>query len=80
MPVWEWMTLWHFLPDVKGAPLGLRQFLANESPVKMIKNVIFVLKTLKFLSWLFGLVENGLIRKTRLISKLWRHNVVNTQL
>ena len=31
---------------------------------------LFVLKIFKFLSWLFGHVKNGLIRKIRLISKL----------
>ena len=42
---------------VKGAPSGLRQFLATESPLKMMRNVfyfiskaIFVLKIFKFLS------------------------------
>ena len=61
----------------KGALSGVRQFLANESPSKMMKNAfyftiktLFVLKVFKFLSWL-GLViyKNGLIRKARLISK-----------
>ena len=42
---------------VKDAPSGLRQFLATESPLKMMRNVfyfiskaIFVLKIFKFLS------------------------------
>ena len=42
----------------------LRQFLATESPLKMIKNAfyltlkaLFVLKITKFLSWLFAHVE-----------------------
>ena len=46
---------------LKGALLGLRQFSANESPVKMMKNAfyftlkaLFVLKLFKFLSWLSG--------------------------
>ena len=50
----------------------------NDSHSKMMKNAfyfilktLFVLKILNFLSWPFGHVEkNGLIRKTRLISKV----------
>ena len=45
----------------KGALSALRQFLAIESPLKMMKNAfyftskaLFVLKIFKFLSWLFG--------------------------
>ena len=52
---------------VKVALSGLRQFLATEKPLKMIKNAfyftlkaLFVLKLFKFLSWLFGHVENRL--------------------
>ena len=58
----------------KSALSGLKQFLATESPLKMMKNAfqftlkaLFVLKILKF--WSFGHVKNGLIRKMRLISK-----------
>ena len=62
---------------IKGALSGLRQFLAIESPLKMMKNVfyftskvIFIRKIFKFFSWLFGhVMKNGLIRKVRLISK-----------
>ena len=43
---------------------GLRQFLAFEGPLKVMKNAfnftlkaLFVLKIFKFLSWLFGHVE-----------------------
>ena len=46
-----------FLRNIKGALSGLRQFLATESLLKMMKNafnfaskVLFVLKILKFLS------------------------------
>ena len=46
---------------------GLRQFLATESPLKMMKNAfhftlkaLFVLKIIKFLSLLFGHVEKRL--------------------
>ena len=45
----------------KGALSGLKQFLTAESPLKMMKNAFyftskafFVLKMIKFLSWLFG--------------------------
>ena len=44
--------------SVKGALSGLRQFLATECPLKIMKNVfyftwnaLFVLKIFKFLSW-----------------------------
>ena len=54
----------------------MRQSLATENPLKMTKNVfyftlkaIFVLKIFKCLCWLFGHIENGLIKKIRLISK-----------
>ena len=45
----------------KSPLLGVRKFLAAESPLKLMKNVfyitlkaLFVLKIFKFLSWLFG--------------------------
>ena len=48
----------------KGALTGLKQFLATESPLKMMKkafyltlNALFALDIFKFLSWLFGQVE-----------------------
>ena len=51
----------------KGALSGLRQLLANESPLKLMKNAfyftlkaLFVLKIFKFLSLLFGHVEKRL--------------------
>ena len=54
----------------KGALSGLIQFLATESPLKMAKNAfyftskaLFVLKILKFLSWLFGCVAKWLDKK-----------------
>ena len=50
---------------VKNAVSGLRQFLANESPWKIMKNAfcfilkaLSVLKIFKYMSWLFGHVEN----------------------
>ena len=46
---------------LKGALSGLRQLLASENPLKMMKNTFYcnskallVLKIFKFLSWLFG--------------------------
>ena len=52
---------------VKGALSGLRQFLSTESPLKLMKNAfyftskaLFVLKILKFFSWLFGHVAKRL--------------------
>ena len=49
---------------VKDTLSGLRQYLGNESPLKMMKNAFyfalnafFVLKIFRFLSWLFGHVE-----------------------
>ena len=56
------------LYSVKGALSGLGRFLATEkSPIKLIKNAfyitlkaLFVLKVLKFLSWLFGHVGKRL--------------------
>ena len=51
--------------------------MAIESPLKMMKNAfcfiskaLFVLKIFKFLSSLFGHVENDVIRKIRLIPNL----------
>ena len=47
--------------DFKGVLLGLRQSLATESPLKLMKNAfyftikaLFVFKIFKFLSWVFG--------------------------
>ena len=55
---------------LKGTVLGLRPFLAAESPLKMMKNAFyfaskahFVLKIFKFLCWVFGHVEKGLDKK-----------------
>ena len=51
----------------KDALSSLRQFLATESPLKMMKNAfysilkaLFILKIFRFLSWLFGHVEKQL--------------------
>ena len=57
---------------IKGAPSGLRQFLANKSPLKMMKNAfnftskaLFVLKIFKFLSCLFDHVAKRLDKKDK---------------
>ena len=51
----------------KGAFSGLRQFLATENPLKVIKNAFyitlkafFIFKIFKFLSWYFGHVSKRL--------------------
>ena len=80
-PLYEHFLISHFVTNdclvscFKGAPLGLRQFLGTESPLKMMKNAfyftskaLFVLKIFEFLSELFGHVSNGFIKKIRLIS------------
>ena len=50
--------------SIKGALSGLIQFLATESPLKMMKNAfcftlktLFVLKVFNFLCWHFGHAE-----------------------
>ena len=62
--------------SLKGLLQGLRKNLIAESPLKMMKNAfyfmlkaIFALQIFTFLPYLFDHVENGLIRKLRLISK-----------
>ena len=56
----------------KGALSCPRQFLATESPLKMMENAfyftlkaLFVLKRFKFLCWLFGQVEKRLDLKDK---------------
>ena len=58
------------LKHIKGALSGRSQFLASESPLKMIKNAfyftlkaLFVLKIFRFLSNFLVIPKNGLIRK-----------------
>ena len=62
----------NILHNIKGALLGLRLFLAIESPLKIMKNAfyftlkaLFVLKIFKFLSWLFGHVAKRLDQKDK---------------
>ena len=63
----EKASSWNGWKTDKGALSGLRQFLATESPLKIMKNIfyfiskaILVLKIFKFLSWLFGNVSKQL--------------------
>ena len=76
----------------KGALSGLRQFLATESPQKMMKNAfyftlkaLFVLKIFKFLSSIFGHVEKPLDQKVKVNFKIydittWLTNNYNTHI
>ena len=77
---------------IKGALSGLRQFLAIENPLKMMKNAfyftskaLFVLKVFKFLSWLFGHVAKQLDWKDMVNLKFydvtaWLINNCNTHI
>ena len=63
---------------IKGALSDLRQFLAIESPLKMMKNtfdfiskLFFFLKIFKILSWLFGHVAKGLYKKNNVNFKIY---------
>ena len=64
----KWFRKIHFL---KGTLSGLRQYLAAESPLKMMKNALYsrqkVFSFSRYLSFCFEFF-NGLIRKIRLIS------------
>ena len=62
--------------NIKGTLSGLRQFLATESPLKVMKNAflitskaLFILKIFKFLLWLFGHVsKTAWLKRLTLIS------------
>ena len=65
-----------YYKNIKGTLSGLRQFLATEKPLKMMKKAfyftlkaLFVLKIFTFCIDFLIRYENGLIRNTRLISK-----------
>ena len=67
------ICLWCVL-SIKSAPSGLRQSLATESPLKMMKNAFYFNGKLfsfsRYLSFCFDFLvmqQNGLIRKKRLI-------------
>ena len=64
------------MTDIKSALSGLRQFLPTESPLKMIKNDVYLpqklfpfLRYLNFCPDFLVMYKNGSIRKIRLISK-----------
>ena len=65
----KWFRKIHSL---KGTLSGLRQYLAAESPLKMMKNDLYsrqkVFSFSRYLSFCFDFFVNGLIRKIRLIS------------
>ena len=77
---------------IKGALSGLKQFLAAESPLKMMRNnfyftlkAFFVLNIFKFLPWLFGLVAKRLAKKEKVNFKFydvtdWLTNNCNTHI
>ena len=58
----------HLKRLVKGTLLGLRQFLATGTPLKVMRNVfyftlkaLYVLKIFQFLFWFFGQVEKRVL-------------------
>ena len=67
------------------APKKIMLFPSMESSLQMMKNAfyfivkaLFVLKIFKFLSWLFGHVENkGWLERSDEFQNSWRHNLVN---
>ena len=72
--------MWYLLNygySLQRALSGLRQFLVTESPLKLIKNAyftlksLFVLKIFKFLSWLFDQVEKRLDWKDEVNFKIY---------
>ena len=77
---------------IKGALSDLRQFLATEVPLTMVKNTfcftskaLFVLKIFRFLSWLFGQVSKRLDEKDKVSFKFyditaWLANNRNTHI
>ena len=68
----------HQLKKLKGALSGLRQFLATESLLKMMKNAfyftstaLFVLKIFKFLTGYFGHASKRLDEKDKVSFKFY---------
>ena len=91
------LSYWHFytfnpVQILKGALSGMRQFLAIESPLKILKKAfyftskaLFVLKIFKFLFWLFGHVTKQLDWKDKVNLKFfdvtaWLANNCNTHI
>ena len=77
---------------IKGTLQGLRQFLATESPLKVMKNTfyfstkpLFTLKIFKFLFWLFDHVTQRLDQKDQVNVRFydvtyWLTNSCNTHI
>ena len=77
---------------LKGAPSGLRQFLATKNPLKMMRNAFYftskallVLKIFKFLPQIFGHVAKRLDKKDKVNFKFndvtpWLTNNRNTRI
>ena len=75
--------------ELKGALLSLTQFLAAESPLKMMTNAFYFAfsfsRYLNFCLDFFVIQKNGLIRNISLISKIndvttWATNNCNTHI
>ena len=79
---------WRFITfNFKDVLSGLKQFLATESPLKVMKNAfyftlkaLFVLKIYKFLSWLFGHVKKRVDEKGKVNFRIfdvtiWEANI-----
>ena len=56
-----------FLSSFKGAYSGLTQFLATECPLEMM----IVIKTFQFLSWIFGQAGKGLDKMAKVNFKIY---------
>ena len=78
--VWSKLFCWltYYQEIVKDARSGLTQILATESSLKMMKNafyfplkVLFVLKILEFLSWIFVHVKKELDMKDKVNCKIY---------
>ena len=79
-------------PFLKDTLSCLRQFLATETPLKMMKNAfyftskaLFVRKIFKFFSWFFGLIAKRLDQKDKVNFKFynvtaWLTNNCNTHI
>ena len=72
----EWEITQKRLTTIEGSLSSFRQFLATKSPLKMMKNAFYspsklfsVSRYLNFCLEFLVIWKNGLIRKTRLISK-----------
>ena len=88
IPIWVSIVRYLF----KGALSDLRQFLTNESPLKMIKSslyftlkALFDLKIFKVLSWHFSHVEKRLDYKNKVNFKIydvitWQTDNCNTRI